>query len=158
MMNAAFTEILLGALAILLLVAMVTDLKSRRIPNWLCLTIAVMAPIFWWATDTALFPDALSRAGAASLVFLLFFGAFCLGGMGGGDVKLGTALALWFPPMVSLLLLVITSIAGAVVTIAAWVHHNKIKRAEGKTLVPYGIAIAFAGLAILTQRFLNQFA
>jgi len=24
--------------------------------------------------------------------------------------------------------------------------------------VPYGVAIAFAGLAILTQRFLNQFA
>jgi prepilin peptidase CpaA len=29
---------------------------------------------------------------------------------------------------------------------------------EGKTEVPYGVAIAFGGLWLLAQRFLNQFA
>ena len=32
------------------------------------------------------------------LVFLLFAGAFYLNVMGGGDVKLAGALALWFTP------------------------------------------------------------
>ena len=156
MLNAAFTEILLGLLAALLIAAAVLDLKSRRIPNWLSLMVAVMAPFFWWASGVPLFPDALERAGVAYLIFLLFFGMFCLGGMGGGDVKLGTALALWFSPQISVLFLVITSLVGFFVTIAAWIHH-RMKRAQGRTLVPYGVAIAFGGLAILTQRFLNQF-
>jgi len=30
-------------------------------------------------------------------------------------------------------------------------------RREGRPEIPYGVAIAFGGLAILTQRFLNQF-
>jgi prepilin peptidase CpaA len=158
MMNAGFTDILLAGLALLLIVAAVTDLRSRIIPNWLVATIAVMAPLFWWAGGVAFYPDALERICAAYLLFLMFFGIFCMRGMGGGDVKLGAALALWFPPLVTVAFVVITSIAGALVTVAAWIHHNKIKQAEGKTLVPYGIAISFAGLTILTQRFLNQFA
>jgi prepilin peptidase CpaA len=78
--------------------------------------------------------------------------------MGGGDVKLGAALALWFSPLVTISFVVITSLVGAVVSFGAWIHHHYVKHAEGKTVVPYGVAIAFGGLAILTQRFLNQFA
>ena len=158
MINDAFTEILLVGIAALLVAAAVLDLKSRRIPNWLCVAVAVMAPLFWWATGIHFYPDALARVGVAMLIFLLYFGLFCLGAMGGGDVKLGTAVALWFPPAITLLFIVITSLVGAVVSVAAWFHHNKIKRRTGKTVVPYGVALAIGGLAILTQRFLNQFA
>jgi prepilin peptidase CpaA len=158
MMNDAFTEILLAALAALLVTAAVLDLKFRRIPNWLCAAMACLAPLFWWSTGVDMYPDALIRVGVASLIFLFFFGIFCIGGMGGGDVKLGTALALWFPPAVTLLFIVITSLAGAVVSLAAWFHHHKMKAQAGKTVVPYGVAIAIGGLTILTQRFLNQFA
>jgi prepilin peptidase CpaA len=35
---------------------------------------------------------------------------------------------------------------------------HRIKKKEGKPRVPYGVAIAFGALAILTQRFLNHFA
>ena len=158
MINDLFTEILLAGLATALLTAAIFDLKWRRIPNWLCFTIAVMAPFFWWASGTQFYPDALFRIGTATLIFLLFFGIFCIGGMGGGDVKLGTAVALWFPPQISLLFIIITSLVGSGVSIGAWLHHHKIKRRTGKTVVPYGVAIAIGGLAILTQRFLNQFA
>jgi prepilin peptidase CpaA len=158
MINDAFTEILLVGLAALLITAALLDLKSRRIPNWLCLAVAVMAPLFWWASGVDFYPDALVRVGVALIIFGLYFALFCLGGMGGGDVKLGTAIALWFPPAITLLFVVITSLVGAVVSIAAWFHHNKIKRRTGKTVVPYGVALAIGGLAILTQRFLNQFA
>jgi prepilin peptidase CpaA len=53
--------------------------------------------------------------------------------------------------------LVLTSLAGGVLTLGVLAFH-RIKRREGRPEIPYGVAIAFGGLAILTQRFLNQFA
>jgi prepilin peptidase CpaA len=76
--------------------------------------------------------------------------------MGGGDVKLAAALALWFSPFATLKFLVLTSLAGGVLTLVILVWH-RAKEREGRPEIPYGVAIAFGGLAILTQRFLNQF-
>jgi prepilin peptidase CpaA len=76
--------------------------------------------------------------------------------MGGGDVKLGAALALWFPPEATLFLIVIMSLAGGVLTIIVMIEH-KIKKNQGRPEVPYGVAIAFGGLWLLAQRFLNHF-
>ena len=45
-----------------------------------------------------LWPDAAIQLGVALVVFLLLAGAFYAGMMGGGDVKLAAALALWFSP------------------------------------------------------------
>ena len=47
---------------------------------------------------------------AAILVFLVFFGMFWVGGMGGGDVKLGSAFGLWFAPLATLKFFVATSL------------------------------------------------
>ena len=49
------------------------------------------------------------------------------------------------------------SIAGGVLTVLALIVHRLRKR-EGRPEIPYGVAIAFGGLAILAQRYLNQFA
>jgi prepilin peptidase CpaA len=76
--------------------------------------------------------------------------------MGGGDVKLAAALALWFPPLATVKFLVIMSIAGGVLTLVILVFH-RLKKREGRPEIPYGVAISFGGLAILAQRFLNQF-
>jgi prepilin peptidase CpaA len=81
--------------------------------------------------------------------------------MGGGDVKLAAALALWFTPAGTVKFLVLMSLAGGVLTLGLVAWH-RAKRREGRPQVPYGVAIAVGGLAILapilTQRFLNQFA
>jgi prepilin peptidase CpaA len=90
-------------------------------------------------------------------VFVLLAGAFYAGMMGGGDVKLAAALALWFSPASTMKFLVLTSLAGGVLTLGILLWHRTRKR-EGRPEIPYGVAIAFGGLAILTQRFLNQFA
>jgi prepilin peptidase CpaA len=81
--------------------------------------------------------------------------------MGGGDVKLAAALALWFSPASTIKFLVIMSIAGGVLTLAVVAWH-RLKRRKGRPEIPYGVAIAVGGLAILgpilAQRFLNHFA
>jgi prepilin peptidase CpaA len=152
-----FTDLLCGALALMLLWAAVVDIRTRTIANGLNLAIALMAPLFWWAMGVELWPDAAIRVGVAIAVFLLLALAFYVGAMGGGDVKLAAALALWFAPGDTLLLIVLMSLAGGVLTLIVMVHH-KIKKNEGRPEVPYGVAIAFGGLWLLAQRFLNHFA
>jgi prepilin peptidase CpaA len=52
---------------------------------------------------------------------------------------------------------VLMSLAGGVLTLLV-VGWHRAKKLSGRPEIPYGVAIAFGGLAILTQRFLNQFA
>jgi prepilin peptidase CpaA len=49
------------------------------------------------------------------------------------------------------------SLAGGLLTLALLIAHRLRKR-PGKPKIPYGVAIAGGGFAILAQRFLNQFA
>jgi prepilin peptidase CpaA len=150
-------DLLCGALALMLLWAAVVDIRTRTIANGLNLTIALMAPLFWWAAGVDLWPDAAMRVGVAAAVFLLLALAFHLGAMGGGDVKLAAALALWFSPVSTLKLIVLMSLAGGLLTLIVMIEH-RIKKNEGRPEVPYGVAIAFGGLWLLAQRFLNHFA
>ena len=156
MMNVGFTLALLGLLAAILLWIAVVDVRTYTISDGLNLTIALLAPIYWWSAGVPLWPDAAIRVGVGVAVFLLFAGAFYLNVMGGGDVKLAGALALWFTPYETLTLIVIMSIAGGVLTlIVLGIHHLRNK--EGRPEVPYGVAIAVGGMWLLAQRFLNHF-
>ena len=157
MFNVTFTAILLGTLAVLLVVAAVVDVRTFTISNRLNLTVALLAPVYWLSVSLSPWPGVAIQVAAAVTVFVLFAAAFYAGMMGGGDVKLAAALALWFPPIATLKLIVLMSIAGGVLTLAVVAWHAA-KRREGRPEIPYGVAIAFGGLAILTQRFLNQFA
>ena len=157
MFNVPFTEIFLGILAVLLIVAAVIDTRTFTISNGLNAAIALLAPIYWLAAGLDPWPGMAIQLAVATGVFALFAVTFFIGMMGGGDVKLAAALALWFPPVATLKLLVLMSIAGGVLTVLVLVVH-RLRRREGTPEIPYGVAIAFGGLAILAQRFLNQFA
>lgn len=157
MTNGAFTEILLGILALLLVVAAVIDVRTFTISNRLNLAVALMAPLYWWSAHLPLWPDIGIQVAIAAGVFALLAMAFYAGMMGGGDVKLAAALALWFSPASTLRFLVFMSIAGGVLTLVV-VGLHRLKKKPGKPEVPYGVAIAVGGLLILIQRFLNQFA
>jgi prepilin peptidase CpaA len=155
-MNWDLPNFFIGLLAVLLLVAVLGDIKSRTIPNWLNGLIALLALPYWWTAGLLLWPDIAVHFAVAAAVFGLFALAFMAGMMGGGDVKLLAALALWLPPGAVLKLLVIMSIAGGVLTIVMWLRH-RLAKAEHQLEVPYGVAIAFAGFWLIGERFLNQF-
>jgi prepilin peptidase CpaA len=156
MFNGAFTDLLLIALAATLVVAAIIDVRTFTISNRLNLTVALAAPAYWLSVSLAPWPGMAIQLAAGAVVFLLLAGAFFAGMMGGGDVKLAAALALWFPPLLTVRFLVLMSIAGGVLTLGILASH-RARRCEGRPEIPYGVAIAFGGLAILTQRFLNQF-
>jgi prepilin peptidase CpaA len=157
MFNAGFTELLLIGLAAILVIAAVVDVRTFTISNRLNLTVALLAPAYWVSIALAPWPGVAIQLAAGAAVFTLLAGAFYAGMMGGGDVKLAAALALWFSPVGTVRFLVLMSLAGGVLTLVLVVWHRARKR-EGRPQIPYGVAIAFGGLAILAQRFLNQFA
>ncbi len=139
---------LVGALAIALLVAAFTDIRRRQIDNWLNAAVALGAPVFWWATGLSLWPGVALQLGIAVITFFALAGLFALRAMGGGDVKLLTALALWMPALLFLKLLVIMALAGGVLTIVLSMWHIT-RRRKDQLKIPYGIAIASAGLWII---------
>ena len=156
MFNGAFTDLLLILLAAILVVAAAIDVRTFTISNRLNLTVALLAPLYWASIALSPWPEIAAHVAAGAIVFVLLAVAFYAGMMGGGDVKLAAALALWFPPLATVKFLVIMSIAGGVLTLVILVFH-RLKKREGRPEIPYGVAISFGGLAILAQRFLNQF-
>jgi prepilin peptidase CpaA len=150
------TWTLLGLLAALLVAAAVCDLKKREIPHTIVIAVALLAIPFWFASGLAPWPDVAAQIGVAALILAIFAGMFVMGWMGGGDVKLLTALALWLPWQAVVMLLIIMSLAGVVVTFGT-VIWSRLRDPNATPEIPYGVAIAFAGLWLISERFLNQF-
>jgi prepilin peptidase CpaA len=157
MMNTGFTFGLLGLLAAMLVWIAVVEVRTYTISERINAAIALLAPVYWLAAGVPLWPDAAIRVGVGVVVFMLFAGMFYLNVMGGGDVKLAGALALWFTPYETLTLIVVMSIAGGLLTLVVLAGH-RLRRKEGRPEVPYGVAIAVGGMWLLAQRFLNHFA
>lgn len=147
--------LLLAILALLLIVAAAGDLRSRQIPNWLNAAIALLAIPFWLSLSLDGGEMAVRLAIGVGL-FALFAGLFYLGMMGGGDVKLIAALALWLPPLAVLPLLTIMAIAGGILTAVMLVRARLAK--SGTPEVPYGVAIAIAGMWMIAEPIVNHFA
>lgn len=140
-------------LALLLVSAGLEDIRIREIANWKNAVIACLAPAWWWALGLSIWPDVAVQIAVFAAVLGLFATAFAMGLMGGGDVKLIAALSLWFPFSVFAQLLVVMSLAGGLVTLALMAQR---RWKGGEIEVPYGVAIAIAGLLTLREPILNQ--
>ena len=148
---------LLLVLGALLLAAGIEDARRRTIANGTNAAVALLAPIWWWSQSYTLWPEVSLQILFAIVVLLVFAGAFALGMMGGGDVKLIAALALWLPVAPFLSLLIVMSLVGGAVTILMMIE-RRLAPKEGALEIPYGVAIAFAGLLALREPILNQLA
>jgi prepilin peptidase CpaA len=143
--------LLLGGLAIALLVAAFTDIRRRQIDNWLNAVIAATAPLYWWACGLSLWPDVAWQLGVALVTFAFLAVLFAIRAMGGGDVKLLTALALWIQPAWFLKLLVGMALIGGVLTLLMGAWHVA-RRRKNKLAIPYGVAISAAGLWVIAAQ------
>ncbi len=119
-------------------VAAITDLRSRRIPNWLTLPAIPVG-----VTAQAVFGDGL-WAGLAGFGAALaaFFVLFALGAMGAGDVKLFAAVGAFVGIRHLLAVFVLIGLAGGVAAVFVALRAGAL----GKTLRNTG-AIALSLLA-----------
>ena len=145
-----------AVLGLLLLSAGIEDARVREIANWKNATIALLAPLWWLVIGIEPWPGMAIQIGVALLVLALFCVAFHFGQMGGGDVKLIAALALWMPITALIQLVLIMSTVGGLITLVMLIDHRFRKR-SGNPEIPYGVAIAIAGLIGLREPLLNHF-
>lgn len=145
-----------GALVLILLAAGIEDARTREIANWKNAAIALMAPAWWWVQGYG-WIDMAWQIGIALGVFALFVGAFHFGWMGGGDVKMIGALALWLPGPALFFMLMVMSIIGGVLTLIMMFDHWR-RKAPGAVETPYGVAIAMASMLALGEPIFNHFA
>ena len=147
---------LMAILGLLMVAAAISDVRSRTISNELNAAMALLAIPFWIASGFALWPDMPLQFGASFAVFLVFAGLFAIGAMGGGDVKMIGAVMLWIPLPLFMPTLMVMAIGGGILS-AAMLIHMKLRPSDKPVEVPYGVAIAVAGLWALHQQYLNQF-
>jgi len=168
------TCILSGTAVLLLLAAAWNDLATRLIPNRVSLLVAGVAGASQLLNGPL---AAMAAAGVAALLFAALAVPFAYGMLGGGDVKLAPALALGFSPSGTWDFVVMTAAAGGMLgllyialsrllpapktairpgapllqrVLAA--ERRRIHRRAG---MPYGIAIAAGGVAMLLPKLLH---
>lgn len=149
--------VLLALLALLLVSAGIQDARTREIANWKNIAIAALAPPWWWAHGLRIWPDVALQIALAAFVFGLFLIAFARGWMGGGDVKMIGALALWCVDWSALAwMLIVMSLVGGLLTTVMLL--DKWRRQDPEAVeVPYGVAIAIAALFAVREPIINQF-
>lgn len=144
--------VLPALLGLFLVLAGIEDVRRREIANWKNAAIALAAPLWWWAQGLSLWPDVAIQLALAGVVFALFAGAYAIGQMGGGDVKLLGALALWLPldPFVTTFVWM-AFIGGAltsVMIVDEWIRRRAAPPKPSKLGWAIGVALA-AGAAVL---------
>jgi prepilin peptidase CpaA len=120
---------LLAALATALLVAAVTDLRRREIDNGLNAAIALAAPLYWLASGLGWVAMGF-QVGLAIVTFVAACALFAMRQMGGGDVKLLTAVALWFVPGSFAQLIVLMAVIGGAASVGMAVFNMQRQPAE----------------------------
>lgn len=146
---------LLAALVLLLVSAGIEDARTREIANWKNAAILALAPLWWWSNGLSLLPDIAIQLAVAGVIFALFCGAFYFNWMGGGDVKMIGALALWLPFQALAWMLIVMSLLGGALTVLL-VAERFARRKDGNIEIPYGVAIAIAGLIAIREPLFNQ--
>lgn len=158
------------AFAAVMALALVHDVRERRIPNWLVL--AGLAAGIGLRVAAGAVPFGMGVAGAA-LALALTFPLFLLRGMGGGDVKLFAVAGAFLGPLAFLYALVASALIGGAIGLVAALKNGVLltallrtrdlasraatlgRRGERMTIdtagaitVPYGAAIALGSLAV----------
>lgn len=139
-----------------------SDLLTMRISNKLVLLIVAVFCVVALAVDLPLQQFAMHVL-CAMLVLVVGFTFFALGWMGGGDAKLAAATTLWLGFGLALPYLVYTALLGGALTILIlalrrlplmpmiarfrWIERLH----DRKTGIPYGVALALAGLLTYSQ-------
>lgn len=139
--------------------AAASDLITMRISNRVSLALLAGFAVAALAVGLPLATIGWHVA-AAALVLAVCFGFFSFGWMGGGDAKLASACALWLGWGLLLDYALLASVLGGALTLvivlartvplpAVLLHHGWATRLHhAKTGIPYGIALAAAGLIL----------
>lgn len=139
-----------------------SDLLTMRISNKLVLFTVASFCVLAFAVQLPLEQIGMHVA-SALLVLVVGFGLFAMGWIGGGDAKLAAATTLWLGFGLTLPFLVYAALMGGALTLIILALRNLpltpfmarfrwLERLhDRKSGVPYGIALALAGMLVYTN-------
>jgi prepilin peptidase CpaA len=129
----------LAGLLTLLLLAAITDLRERRIPNWLTGGAAALYPVYLMLSPSPVaWPGALALALLVGLLGLFLFARELVGG---GDVKLIAAVTLWAGLDHFAVFALVTTLTGGVLGLAS-LWYQRWSRLTLAHLAGFGLAPA----------------
>ena len=154
-----------AAFTVILIVAALGDLRTRRIPNRLVALLAVLGLAYAISAEPLL-QGALSGGGGMLIGLALWLPFYALGWLGAGDVKLFAAAGAWLGPVGAVEGALVGACAGAILALVWMIRSRGVKRtaetlglaagtpsllAPGekdsrRSTLPYGIAMAFGAL------------
>jgi prepilin peptidase CpaA len=120
-----------AALIILVSAAAWTDLRTRRIPNWITVSGALIGlglHIYYAGIS-----GAIQSLAGASLGLAIFLGLYTAGGMGAGDVKLFGAVGAFAGPQSLLLVFVFTGLLGGIAGVALAFNRGRLQQTLERT-------------------------
>jgi prepilin peptidase CpaA len=129
---------------VVLAVATFTDLRSRRIPNWLVLPFMVAGLVVpAWLGGWRGFGQSLEGFGLGALVYGILS---VVGGMGMGDVKLVAAIGAWIGPQQLIIAMVLIAMAGGIMALGWAIYGRFVGDVWKSRKIPYAPAIAVGTL------------
>ncbi|MBA5776234.1 prepilin peptidase [Stappia sp. F7233] len=158
------SAVLVAIFPCLVIYAAVSDVLTMTIPNRI--SLALVAAFFGLAPVAGLSLAEFGYSLLAGLaVFCVLFACFAAGWMGGGDVKLATAISLWFGLSLPTLEFVqLVAIYGGLLTLAIILFRKYalipvfaqkqewlMRLHNPKSGVPYGVAIAAAAVQVFPK-------
>ena len=159
--------VILGLFPAAMIFAAASDLVTMTISNRL--SIALFLAFFAVAALIGMpLPDMGRHLAASAIVLVFAFGFFARGWVGGGDAKLAAATALWLGFSHLMDYLLVASIIGGALTLLIlqarkWPLPHFMARQPWiarlhavETGIPYGIALAAAGLIIYPDTIFMQ--
>jgi prepilin peptidase CpaA len=160
-MTAALHYLALGGFVVLMAIAAFEDFRRFTIPNWLTLGLCALWPLSLLAAPSV--SGTVGDLACGLIVFAIGALLFARGYLGGGDVKLLAAAALWSGPPLLPSLLILTGLLGGVLALImvspigailvsgtrARLGFTATPGAVASTPVAYGIAIAAASLIVI---------
>ncbi len=158
-----------GVFSVLLVIACVTDVRWRRIPNVLVLTLALTGFAFSVWIDPWLV--GLGRAmGGLSLGFGIWIVFYVIGAIGAGDVKLFAAAGAWLGPAATWRAALVGAAVGGALAIAMLLRERRARQGLENVMtsittrslaglaaapgtsnsrqLPYGVALACGALVV----------
>jgi len=141
----------------LTLIATATDLRNRRIPNWLTVSAAILGLAFHVGTNgvTGLW----FSLGGFGVGFGILLVLWLIGGGGGGDVKLMGAVGAWLGPMNALFIFVLSPLfalvcLGSVMAYGAYRNSGSSEPTTNvlKKTIPYAVPCGLSTWSIILVR------
>ena len=109
----------------LLLLAAGIDLRERRIPNWLTMSLAAGGLLQSFLPHHALSP--MQSVAGMGVGFVLPLILFILNAVGGGDVKLLAAVGAWVGPINILLIFILKDLVGLIIVLAQATWQGRLR-------------------------------